>query len=68
MFFNGHTVILTRGEKWIEIKPKVWAEILSFFGKLGWKPSVPTYWFLAPKFDVSQEDAKGIATAGRIIQ
>lgn len=33
MFFNGHTVILTRGEKWIEIKPKVWAEIPNFFGK-----------------------------------
>ena len=61
-------IILMRGEDRVEVSPETWAKILNFLGQLGWKPSVPTHWFLAPKFDVSQEDAKSLAAAGRIVQ
>lgn len=60
-------MVLLRDDDRIEIDIKQWAEMLLFLSTAGWKPSVPTYCFLASQLSVSQEDASYLAVTGRIV-
>lgn len=59
------SVVLERGEQFIEIDREMWAEILLYLSKSGWQPSIPSSCFLASNLSVSKEDAKGLAVAGQ---
>ena len=58
---------LCRGDEGVEVHPETWAKILLFLTKCGWRPSVPSYYFLSSDYNVSEEDARSIAAAGQIV-
>jgi hypothetical protein len=60
-------IVLMREESRVKIAPEVWAELLLFLSKRGWKPSIPTYYLLGQNLDISQEDASSLASAGQAI-
>ena len=61
-------VVLSRGDCKVQVPFETWVSLLNFLGKVGWKPSVPLYWFLSPDMEVSEEDALHLAATGHIIQ
>jgi len=56
-----------RGDECIEMHPETWAKILLFLTKCGWKPSVPSFYFLSGNYDMSESDAKNISVIGQIV-
>jgi hypothetical protein len=66
MTSNSMTVLFR--EDWsIELPTPMWAELLLFLSKCGWRPSVPTHSFLAGTCVVSENDALSLAKAGEFV-
>lgn len=58
---------LERGQETLQLKSQVWTDIVLVASKWGWKPSCPTYFFLATDFEVSAEEANSLADTIRRI-
>jgi len=58
---------LVQGEWVIELPTPMWAELLLFLSKCGWKPRVPSFHLLGDDYDVATDVAESMAAAGRII-
>lgn len=67
MSTSSSGIVLIREEWRVEIGAEMWAELLLFLSKRGWKPSIPTYYLLGQNLDVSQEDARSLASAGQAV-
>jgi hypothetical protein len=56
-------VQLERGQDMLVLKASVWAEVLLAASKWGWKPTRPTFYFLASNFEVQHEEAMSLAAS-----
>jgi hypothetical protein len=54
--------VLERGEEHLTIDAETWANVLLVASKWGWRPSRPTYFFLASDFQVNNEEARALAS------
>jgi hypothetical protein len=55
--------LLERGSEQLSIDASVWAEILLLASRWAWKPTSPSYFLLAPNYEVTAEDARSLANA-----
>jgi len=52
---------LQRSTERLSVSAPVWANALLLASKWGWKPGRPTYFFLAPDFEVAETEALALA-------
>ena len=50
-------LLLQRGDETVEIENPEWAAMLVYLVQCGWKPSVPSYFFLAGNNAMTDKDA-----------
>jgi hypothetical protein len=64
---SNPTTALVRDDWRIELPTPMWAEMLLFLSKCGWRPSVLTHSFLADGCVVCEDDAVSLAKAGEVV-
>jgi hypothetical protein len=64
---NNTDIILDGSEFQVKIPPEMWAELILFLSKRGWRPSFPTYFPMGRNLEVGKEDANSLASAGQSV-